>query len=77
MHTVLQGDIFRCIDRAEALNILNDPYAEEEMIRLLEAKYGPVKESFLFDYAPDSMISSAGVGTDTIKKDMFRAFESM
>jgi hypothetical protein len=42
--TILMEHLYRCIDRREAEQILNDPYAEDELIRHLEERYGAIDD---------------------------------
>ena len=43
-------DIYRCVDRREAESFLSDTYAEEELVRHLQDRYGLIDESFLINY---------------------------
>lgn len=42
--TIRIEDVYRCVDRGEAEALLRDPYAENEMIKLLEARYGQIDD---------------------------------
>ena len=48
--TILMEDIYRCVDRREAESFLSDTYAEEELVRHLQDRYGLIDESFLINY---------------------------
>jgi hypothetical protein len=70
VRTILYEDIYRCVDRREAEQLLQDPYAEEELIRHLQERYGLIDDCFFINYETDAILqkvgdnSSARIGKD-------------
>jgi hypothetical protein len=66
-------DIVRCLDLHEAEAILNDSLAQDELIKHLTQKYGPIKEMFHINYAVKDIIKRfvkqrRSVGTDEVSE---------
>ena len=74
--TILFEDIYRCVDRNEAESLLFDPYAEEELIRHLQDRYGLIDDSFFINYDVDRILTKVGENTTTVKKDVTDDFEA-
>ena len=74
--TILFEDIYRCTDRTQAEEILSDQYAEEELTRHLQDRYGLIEDSFFLNYDFDKILNRVGMGSmskDTgglVKKDV-------
>lgn len=43
-------DLYRCVDRREAEQLLQDSYAEDELLMHLEERYGAIQDFELFNY---------------------------
>lgn len=57
---VLFEDIYRCVDKREAEQILQDTYAEEELIRHLQERYGLIDDFFFINYETDGILQRVG-----------------
>jgi hypothetical protein len=75
--TILYEDIYRCVDRGEAEAMLQDAYAEDEMIRHLGERYGEIEDLLFVNYNIDHLLTKVGQQKTTVKKDEFSQFESM
>ena len=49
--TIRLEDIYRCLDRREAEEMLNDTFAEEALVDHLSKKYGTIKDFFSINYS--------------------------
>jgi hypothetical protein len=43
-------EVARSLDRAEAEALLHDPFAQDELLRHLQAKFGPIDQFFHINY---------------------------
>ena len=83
--TILFEDIYRCSDRTQAEEILDDHYAEEELIRHLQDRYGLIEDSFWLNYDYDKILNRVGMGAmnqaskeiGLVKKDHDAELESL
>jgi len=56
--------------------LLVDPYAEEELIRHLQERYGLIDDLFYMNYDVDRILTKVGENTTTVKKDAADDFEA-
>ena len=56
--TVVFNDIFNSKNKAKALEILNDPFAEEELERILKLNFNYVQKIELIDFRPEKILSA-------------------
>ena len=54
---VLYDDIYRELENKEVERLLTDTFAEEELIKILEKRYGKVKDLFNINYQINDIIS--------------------
>lgn len=73
--TILLEDIHRCVNKQEAELLMTDTYAEDEMIRLLEERYGPIEESFFINNDIDRLIGRMLGLNKNIVRDEIDDFE--
>ena len=52
------NDIFNSKNKAKALEILNDPFAEEELERILKLNFNYVQKIELIDFRPEKILSA-------------------
>ncbi len=74
--TILFEDIYRCVDRKEAEMLLIDPYAEEELIRHLQERYGLIDDFFFINYDVEKILAKVGENMTPVKKDVTDEFEA-
>lgn len=55
MKTCLYEDLARCLEVEEALEMLNDPYAENELKRLIQSRYGKLAEFQLINFSASDL----------------------
>lgn len=71
--TTLLNDVHRCTDRQQAENLLNDSYAENEVIRLLESRYGEIDDFVYINYNIEKILNKirqmTQVDDAVVKKD--------
>ena len=69
-------DIFRCLEKADAKKMLNDPYAEQEMKRLLTEYYGgPIKKVEFINYDLERIVQSFHSPSGHLGKDHLNEFQ--
>jgi len=56
--------------------LLIDPYAEEELIRHLQERYGLIDDFFYINYDVDRILTKVGENNSTVKKDATDSFET-
>ena len=70
-------DIYRAVDRREAEAMLEETFAEEELISHLEKNYGQVEDYFFVNYSPEKIISRVSNDRQaTVAKDETTAIET-
>ena len=73
--TVLFQDIYNAPDRQKAEQILEDPLAEQELMRHLGDRYGSIEDFFFLNYDFEKILKRVGMGsmssdTGLVKKDL-------
>jgi len=62
-------DVYRCVDRKEAEIMLQDPYAEEELIRHLQDRYGLIDDMFFINYEIENILARIGENNSKVGRD--------
>ena len=60
--TITLEDVYKCSSRYEGGQLLEDPYAMEEMLRHLSERYGEIDAEFLVNYEIDAILARVGLG---------------
>lgn len=75
--TYFYEDIYRAVDRREAEAMLEETFAEEELISHLQTNYGQIEDYFFINYSPEKIISRVSNDRQSmIAKDETSAIES-
>jgi len=62
IRTIMLEDVYKCSNRFEAEQLLDDPYAIDEMLRHLSERYGDIEEQFFINYDVDGILNRVGMG---------------
>lgn len=68
-------DIQRCLDRSDAVDLLSDPYAANEMTRLLTQYYGAVGKVKYINFDPEGLAAPFFHNQTTIHHDHIDEFQ--
>jgi fructose-1-phosphate kinase PfkB-like protein len=69
-------DLMRCLDKNEAESILQDEFAEQELIKHISTKYGPVRELFHINYRTADILSRFTKHGREVTTDELMEFEN-